>query len=293
VRVLIAARLSVLAEGQSGLDTQEQEVVRWAEQGHTVVDVVKDHKSGKLCLWDRPHLAPWVLKRELIDQYDAIVALRVDRLTRADHEGTTRMEAWAREHDKQLLISSAEVRFPSEGNEGGMWDLYLRMAHQERLAIQERYGRMQRHKIATESLVGRPPWGYEVGPGLNDYGQPIKTIVPTEDGRRWVPAIYEKIIGGMSLMDAAVWLTLHGVKPTGGYEWSQTSLSQMIHNPVYTGTRRADGKVMVNADVDTMPCECHQGRYVRATRVPKVVPQFGVLGPRQAETDETVVALVP
>lgn len=57
MRVIVAARLSVLAEGQTGLDSQEQEAVRWAEQqGHEIVEVVKDHKTGKSHLWDRPNL---------------------------------------------------------------------------------------------------------------------------------------------------------------------------------------------------------------------------------------------
>jgi len=184
MRVIVAARLSVLAEGQTGLDTQEQEVIRWAEaQGHTVVGVAADFKTGKSDLTDRPNLRPWIVVPVKRDSYDAIVAYKVDRLTRADKAGTTRMEEWAREHGKSLLISSAEVRFPSEGAEGAMWDMYVRMAHQEWLGIRERYVRMQSFKRSIGSLVGRAPWGYRIGPGTNAYGQPIKTLVPTDDGR--------------------------------------------------------------------------------------------------------------
>lgn len=79
MRVIVAARLSVLAEGQTGLDSQEQEAVRWAQQqGHEIVEVVKDHKTGKSHLWDRPNLKPWVTDPVLMSSYDAIVALKVD-----------------------------------------------------------------------------------------------------------------------------------------------------------------------------------------------------------------------
>jgi site-specific DNA recombinase len=91
VRVIVAARLSVLAEGQTGLDTQEQEVIRWAQaQGHTVVGVAADFKTGKSDLTDRPNLRPWITDPVKRDSYDAIVAYKVDRLTRADKAGTTR-----------------------------------------------------------------------------------------------------------------------------------------------------------------------------------------------------------
>ena len=71
--------------------------MRWAEaEGHEVVAVVADHKSGKSHLWDCPNLRPWVCDPELLAKYDAIVALKVDRLTRADDEGVDAMKAWAR-----------------------------------------------------------------------------------------------------------------------------------------------------------------------------------------------------
>jgi hypothetical protein len=42
------------------------------------VEVVKDHKTGKSHLWDRPNLKPWVTDPVLMSRYDAIVALKVD-----------------------------------------------------------------------------------------------------------------------------------------------------------------------------------------------------------------------
>jgi hypothetical protein len=89
---------------------------------------VADHKSGKSHLWDRPNLRPWVTDPELLAKYDAIVALNVDSLTRADDEGVDAMKAWARAQGKSLLISSASARFPSEGTEGIIWDTMIRVA---------------------------------------------------------------------------------------------------------------------------------------------------------------------
>src|SRR5271165_3206988 len=80
MKVLVAARLSVLHDGETGLDSQEREVIQWAERhGHEVVGIAADHKTGKSHLWDRPKLRPWVTDPGLLAQYDAIVALKVDR----------------------------------------------------------------------------------------------------------------------------------------------------------------------------------------------------------------------
>lgn len=76
------------------------------------MEVVKDHKTGKSHLWDRPNLKPWVTDPVLMSTYDAIVALKVDRLTRADDDGVAQMEKWARDNHKMLLISGMDVHYP-------------------------------------------------------------------------------------------------------------------------------------------------------------------------------------
>ena len=61
MRVLVAARLSKLVDGQTGLDTQDRETTAWAErEGHTVVHVAADRKSGTSHPWERKSLKPWV-----------------------------------------------------------------------------------------------------------------------------------------------------------------------------------------------------------------------------------------
>jgi len=80
--------------------------------------VVADFRSGRSDMSARPNLRPWVTDPELVSRYDAIVTLKVDRLTRGNREETAKLEEWAREHKKSLLIASADVRFPSEGRDG-------------------------------------------------------------------------------------------------------------------------------------------------------------------------------
>ena len=61
MKLLIAARLSQLSDGQTGLDTQDAESTAWAErEGHEVVHVAVDRKTGTSPIWDRKNLRPWV-----------------------------------------------------------------------------------------------------------------------------------------------------------------------------------------------------------------------------------------
>jgi DNA invertase Pin-like site-specific DNA recombinase len=162
MRVIIAGRLSKKAtdRDQTGFDSQERESVRWAEQnGHRVVTVVADFKSGRSRIEDRPNLRPWVTDPERLSQYDGIVALKVDRLTRGNRQETADLESWANEHGKVLLIAGLNVRSDAEGMEGMAWDMMLRQAHQEWLNTSERYGRMRRTLIEKGSVVSKAPWG--------------------------------------------------------------------------------------------------------------------------------------
>jgi DNA invertase Pin-like site-specific DNA recombinase len=165
MRVIVAGRLSRLVRDrdQTGFDSQERESVRWAkDHGHEVVAVVADFKTGRSGLTARKNLRPWVTDENKLAQFDGIVALKVDRLTRGNREETSDLEDWARDHGKSLLIAGSDVHFPSEGTDGIAWDLMLRMAHQEWLNTSERYLRMQRTLKAKGSFVGRASYGYRL-----------------------------------------------------------------------------------------------------------------------------------
>lgn len=179
MRVIVAGRLSrkVHDRDQSGLDSQERESVRWAEfNGHTVVAVLADYKTGRAGLEARRNLRPWVTEPAKLAQFDGIVALKVDRLTRGDRAETAKLETWARQHHKALLIAGSSVHFPAEGMDGAMWDFELRKAHQEWLDISERYSRMQRTRREDGSHIGRVPYGLCTVPAVNDQGRTIKAL---------------------------------------------------------------------------------------------------------------------
>ena len=243
MRVIVAGRLSRKADDrdQTGFDSQERESVRWAEaNGHQVVAVVADYKSGRSGLEARKHLKPWVVEADKLDQYDAIVALKVDRLTRGDREETTKLEQWARDHYKQLVIVGAGVHFPSEGNEGVHWDVMLRMAHQEWLNTSERYKRMQRYLASNGYLVGRIPFGFTAVPKDSH-----KTLAPDLVTGPIVRRMAERYLAGNSLLAIARWLDAEGVKPVQGGTWDPVSVSQVLRNESLIGRRWQLGKYLL------------------------------------------------
>lgn len=249
MRVIIAGRLSRKAEDrdQTGLSSQERDSVRWAEaHGHEVVAVLADVKTGRSGLTARPNLRPWVTEPDKLAQYDAIVALKVDRLTRGNREETRQLEQWATDHGKQLVITSMSAHFPSEGKDGIEWDLMLRLAHQEWLEISERYRRAQRYNRERGSANGLPPWGFRVARREDTR----KYFALTDDGKNYLPGIFQRIIDGASLLDVARWLTAEGVPTLRGAKWNEGYIGNtLIKNPIYYGARRNGGELETEAAV--------------------------------------------
>jgi site-specific DNA recombinase len=245
MRLLVAARLSKLATGQTGLESQDAEVASWAErEGHTVVAVAADHASGVKPPWDRPSLRPWVTDPAKIVQYDGVVAYRFDRLSRGDDASTSAIEDWARRNGK-LLLTEDGLQYPCEGVEGIRWDVTKRIAHEEWLKTSERYRRMQAWLRDNDYLVGRPPFGYVVSP-LGDH----KTMVPDTVLSPYVTGMFTRYLAGDSLTVIAAWLDSEGIRPTQGGIWNQKSIAQILRNPVYGTGRRKDaaGKTILRVE---------------------------------------------
>jgi DNA invertase Pin-like site-specific DNA recombinase len=243
MKVIVAGRLSRKAEDrdQTGFDSQEREAVRWAEgNGHEVVAVVADYKSGRAGLTSRPNLRPWVTDQ--VGEYDGIVVLKLDRLTRGDSAETAELEAWARDNGKAIMTSEGLV-FPCEGADGIRWDLAKRLAHDEWLRISERYTRMQRTLRAAGSVVGRPPWGYRI-----ERRGGVKVLAPTADGRTYIPLIFQAVIDGKSARQVCAWLDSEGIKTMSGKPWNEGYLStRVIKNPTYYGQRPNAGTLETEA----------------------------------------------
>jgi DNA invertase Pin-like site-specific DNA recombinase len=84
------------------------------------------------------------------------------------------------------------------------------------------------------ALSGRPPWGYTTtGPKY------ARVLIPTPDGLKYVPVIFQKIIRGESLARVCRWLDGEGVLAPGGGKWWPKSVGKLVRNPTYQGLRCA------------------------------------------------------
>lgn len=103
----------------------------------------------------------------------------------------------------------------------------------EEISYAESRDKSDRIKIANATIrrngsnPGRAPWGYaSVGDKYN------KRLEPTDDGRKYVPQIFERIADGQSLVTVQAWFYAET-----GLNWWPRRIAFMIRNPVYRGHR--------------------------------------------------------
>lgn len=235
MRLLLAARLSVTVAGQTGIETQDQHAREWAErEGHEIVAVAADRgTSGKVPPRKRRELGPWLTDPARLAQYDGIVSYSVDRISR-DFVDTPELRKWALERGKWLFVVKDGLRWSAEDQSQGMvWAVYAERANDEWGEIRERSMRAQAALRERGALVGRPPFGYAAA---GERG--ARSLAPTDEGRKYVPEVFRRVIAGESLARVAAWLDGEGVR-AGGERWWPRTVGQLVRCPTYKG-RRAD-----------------------------------------------------
>ena len=85
----------------------------------------------------------------------------------------------------------------------------------------------------TGALTGKQAWGYEP---IGEKGH--RQLVPTDDGRIYIPIIFARCVEGWSLARIAAWLDSEGVRPAIGETWWAKSVGEIIRNTTYTGRRQ-------------------------------------------------------
>lgn len=262
MRVLVAARLSQVRRpgddgkgAQTGIESQDRLTVDALKaQGHTVVAVVADTKSGTVQPWKRPNLRPWVTKPDKIAQYDAIAGYRLDRLTRGDNASTNEIEAWANSNHKRLITEDG-LMFPCEGADGIRWDLAKRLAHEEWLKISERYRRMQAFLRSENKLTGRPTYGlHRIDSGEHS------TLAPYEPQAEVIREASRRYLAGETIQAICNDLDARGIPGPGlakdpvtkksikgkRCKWSAKTLAGLLRNSAIAGRRQdASGKTIL------------------------------------------------
>jgi len=238
-RWLVAARLSRMSKRDrargdeliNGIQTQDRRSTDWAQQeGHVIVAVTKDRNvSGVIPPWERPELGPWLTDPVKLVQYDGVVAFDVGRLSR-EYFDLAWLRKWAEQNHKKLYVIKERLRWP-DNRDGTLWGVAAERAYEERQEIIERVTRELEALEEAGKLVGRPSFGYaSVGDKYD------RRLVPTDEGRIYIPLIYQHYIEGWSLDKIAKWLNGEDVRPVSGVWWPR-SIAGLIKNPVYKGHR--------------------------------------------------------
>jgi site-specific DNA recombinase len=235
VRLLLAARLSQNHDGQTGIETQDQDARAWAERnGHTIVAVAADKKSGKYAMHERPNLRPWVTEPGKMALYDGIVAARQDRLSRARWRDESDIRRWAEDHGKQLFIVTPELHWPPANMaEQITWDVLAAQAHQEWVNTSMRYRRMHQYLRENDALVGRPPFGYRIVGQAKSKTLELD-LVEAEALREAVRMYMED---GVSMRGLARHLNEAGFVTRNGGAWQVKTVSHLFRNPTLMGRR--------------------------------------------------------
>ena len=238
-RWLVAARLSRMSKQDrargdeliNGIQTQDRRSTDWAQQeGHVIVHVTRDRNvSGAVPPWERPELGPWLTDPVKLVQYDGIVAFDVGRLSR-EYFDLAWLRKWAEQNHKKLYVIKERLRWP-DNRDGTLWGVAAERAYEERQEIIERVTRELEALQEAGKLVGRPSFGYTSAGDKYD-----RYLVPTDEGRTYIPLIYQHCIEGWSLEKIAKWLNAEDVRPVSGVWWPR-SIAGLIKNPVYKGHR--------------------------------------------------------
>lgn len=237
-RWLVAARLSRVAKRDrergddviNGIQTQDQRSAEWARQeGHVIVHVTKDRNvSGAIAPWDRPELGPWLTEPVKMVQYDGIVAYDMARVSR-QYFDLAWLRKWAELNHKKLYVIKERLHWP-DNRDGTLWGVAAERAYEERQDIIERVTRELTALREAGKLANRFPFGYTSAGDKYD-----RYLTPTDEGRIYIPLIFQHCIEGWSLNKIAQWLNDEGIKPSSGGKWWGKVVSGIIKNPTYKG----------------------------------------------------------
>jgi site-specific DNA recombinase len=245
MRILPAIRLSLTTDNTTSPERQFESIQRFAAyKRHELVEITEaDYDldvSGAVSPFDRPGLGRW-LKPDKLDEWDAIVAAKLDRISRSLFDFTALVH-WLEAHGKALIILDPEIDLTTK--EGRvMANILMTFAEYEREVIGARvkdaYDKMIRK---GRYMGGMVPFGYmpvKVDGGWAYEKDPEYAPLVAEMADRYLR--YE------TLGSIVKWLQESGVpspkdvmrkrkgKPLTGTPWSTAAVRSILSSPAVLG----------------------------------------------------------
>lgn len=240
-RAGIWQRVSTLAQDEA---SQLPDMLTWCDE-HDYEVAEKYVIHGKSA-WKGKHAE--ALDKAFADmaagKITVLVAWKQDRMERRGMEAALSLVSRAKQ-------AGGRIEFAKEPHLNKLNDMGGRISYAVMAEVAQAESETKSQRILAKhatlresgSVIGRPPWGYKI---VKRDGR--KILEPTDDGRKYVPQIFQKAIDGASLRAIAAWLDSEHVPTHDGKAWNEAFLgTRLIKNPVYYGRRRNAGNLETEA----------------------------------------------
>ena len=163
-------------------------------------------------------------------QADSIATWDIDRLSRNEvDEGTIK---WAVRQRKILQIHTHNTIYTE--NELLMMGIFLSLWAEEVAKLRQRVMRGMKSMIAKGKVPYKAPYGYRNHEG---------GVIPDEEEKDVLSAIFQRRADGYSLKQIAEWLNERGIRTRSGNKWITGSLDRIISNEFYVGVTKFASQV--------------------------------------------------
>ena len=203
-----------------------------AARGYKEIGVAEDlDVSGSVDPFNRkrrPALAGWL--RERGDEFDVLIAYRVDRLTRSIRH-LQELVHWADDHDK-LIVSATEQHFDMTTPFAHVVIALMgTVAQMELEAISERNRNRKQDDLRKGNYKGgTPPWGY-----VPKRVDGVWRLAYDRDQADAINEVARRVIDGESLNSISHDLTRRGIKSPKGNDWNVTPLKRSLISEAMLG----------------------------------------------------------
>jgi site-specific DNA recombinase len=236
-RVAIYTRVSTEDQAREGfsLDAQKERLIAYCEaQGWDITDLYQDEgHSGRNTR--RPAYQRMLEEKE---RWEIMLVMKMDRIHRNSKNFMIMMESlekWGKKFtsmNESLDTSNAVGRF--------VVDIIQRIAQLESEQIGERtyMGMSQKAETGIGLLGFNPPYGYTIHNG---------NLIEISEEALLVQSVFNAYLRGKSMGWIAEELNRNNNLTRRGVKWTVWSISRVLHNPIYAGYLRWDGKIIASS----------------------------------------------
>ncbi|MBQ0972992.1 recombinase family protein [Streptomyces sp. RK31] len=256
LRYLACLRLSADSDGSTSIEWQRGVIRHHVSSPHFSGFVVGEAEdtdvSGSMSPFKRPRLGRWLTAKA--DEFDVIIAARMDRLTRRSMHFNELLE-WAQENDKYIVC--VEEGFDLSTPQGKMTARMTAVfAEAEWDTIQARILNGVQSRLENRSwLTGAPPTGYRI---KTVEGGRRKVLEIDQDFHPYVEEIFTRVREGQSTHRIARDFNRRGVltwgdhlrkvkgEETKGTQWQSTIINKFLRSSWVPGIYTYKGEAVLD-----------------------------------------------